>query len=176
MTLTQKGTRAATATAEDVLQSNPKSAASGKEEKEDDEISESKERDKAIAEWIGRPLKPPSSNKDKEDEDEEKDVGAPLASTENGSPGDKDDEGREDDQRQNGIYEREDTLLYNAEDNEEEASLGHKGADSSKRSEDKDEDDDVTSDKDINCDGNSDGGGDRNNGTGGGSAEWLRFL
>ena len=58
---------------------DPKSVASSKEEQEDDENLESKERNKAIAEWIGRPLKPPLSYEDKEYEDEEEYVGAPLA-------------------------------------------------------------------------------------------------
>ena len=39
---------------------------------------ESKKNKKCIAKWIGRPLKLPSSNKDAEDEDKEKDIGAPL--------------------------------------------------------------------------------------------------
>ena len=66
---------------------------------------ERKEHDKAIAEWIGRPLKPPSSNEDKEDEDKEENVGAPLASTEYVSPDNGDDEGREDDREDDGIYD-----------------------------------------------------------------------
>ena len=78
MTLTRKGTRAA-ATAEDILQSNHKSVASGEEEKEDDENLESEKREKDIAEWIDRPLKLASSNEDEEDEDEEEDAGATLA-------------------------------------------------------------------------------------------------
>ena len=73
MTLIQKGTRAAAAAvAEDILQSDPESVASGEEEREDDENLESKERNKSIAEWIGRPLKPPPINKEEEDEDENK--------------------------------------------------------------------------------------------------------
>ena len=64
MTLTQKGTRAEAATAEDILESEPKSIARSKKEKEDDENLEIKKRKKAIAEWIGRPLKPPSRNED----------------------------------------------------------------------------------------------------------------
>ena len=51
MILIQKGTRAAAAeaTAEDILQSDPKMVASGEEEKEDDKNLESKGRDKSIA-------------------------------------------------------------------------------------------------------------------------------
>ena len=74
----------------------------------------SKKRDKAIAEWISRPFKPPKHNKDNEDEDEEKDVGSHLASTEDNSPGDKYHEGYKDNQEDNFIYDREDTVLYNA--------------------------------------------------------------
>ena len=62
MTLTQKVTRAAAAaaaTVEDILQYDPKITARSEEEKEDDENLESKERDKVIAYWISRPLKPP---------------------------------------------------------------------------------------------------------------------
>ena len=67
MTLPLIGTRAATTTATDeyILHSDPKSVASDEEEKEDDENLESKERDKAIAEWIIRPLKPPLINEEK---------------------------------------------------------------------------------------------------------------
>ena len=61
MTLTRKVTREAAAakTAKDILESDPKTVASGEMEKEDDENLESKERDKVIAYWISRPLKPP---------------------------------------------------------------------------------------------------------------------
>ena len=81
---------------------------------------ESKKREKYIAEWIGRPLKPPLHNEDDENEDKEEDVGAPLASTEDSSLVDRGNKGREDDREDNGIYNCEDTMLYNAEDNEEE--------------------------------------------------------
>ena len=66
MTLTRKGTRAAAAaaTAKYILESDSGTIASGKKEKEDDENLEIKKRKKAIAEWIGRPLKPPSRNED----------------------------------------------------------------------------------------------------------------
>ena len=73
-------------------------------------------------------------------------------------PGDKDDEGREDDRDENGIYNRKYTVLYNAEDNEEEASSGHEVksslSDSSDISDNKDDDDNITGYKDINCNGN----------------------
>ena len=92
---------------------------------------ESKKREKYITEWIGRPLKPPSCNKEEEDEDEEESSGAPLSSTENGSPGDKDDEGCEDHREDNGIYKNEGTVLHDVKDNEEEASFGHEGESSS---------------------------------------------
>ena len=58
---------------------------------------ESKKGDKSIAEWIGRPFKSPSRNEYEEVEDKEEDVDAPLASTEDGSPGKEDDEGCEED-------------------------------------------------------------------------------
>ena len=61
----------------------------------------------------------PLGNEDKEYKYEEEYVGAPLDSIEESSSGDKDYEFREDD--------REDTVLYDAEKNEEEASLVHKG-------------------------------------------------
>ena len=96
MTLTQEVKRAAAATAEDILQSDHESIPSREEEKEDVESSEIKKREKYIAKWILQPLKMPLRNKDEEDEDKEEDVGAPLASTEDGPPGDEDDEGHED--------------------------------------------------------------------------------
>ena len=61
------------------------------------------------------PLKPPSSNKEEEDEDKEEYVGSTIASTEDGPPGYKDDEGCED----NHEDDHEDTALYDAKDNEE---------------------------------------------------------
>ena len=67
---------------------------SGKKEKYDDEHLEIKKCKKAIAEWIGRPFKPPARNEDEEDEDKEENVGAPLDSTKDSSPRDEDDEGR----------------------------------------------------------------------------------
>ena len=150
----------------------------GEKENEDDKNAQSKERDKSIAEWIGRPFKPPSRNEDEGDEDKEEDVGDPLDSIEYRSSGDKDDEGCEDNQEEGGIYNYEDTVVYDAEDNEEEASSWHEdelpSSKSSESSDDKDEEDNRTGAKDINCDGNR--GGDMNIGARGGSAEWLRFL
>ena len=60
MTLSQKETRtaAATAMARDILEFDPKTVGSGEKEKDDDTNSEIKMRDEAIAEWIGRPFKP----------------------------------------------------------------------------------------------------------------------
>ena len=78
ITLTQKGTGAEAATAKDISESDPKTVVSGKKEKEDDENLESKKRDKSTAECISWPFKPPSQNKDKENEDGEEKVGAPL--------------------------------------------------------------------------------------------------
>ena len=86
---------------------------------------ESKKREKYITEWIGRPLKLPSRNKEEEYEDEEESSCAPLSSTEDESLGDKDH--RED----NGIYDNEGTVLHDVKDNEEEASSGHEGESSS---------------------------------------------
>ena len=60
----------------------------------------------------------------------------------------EDNEGREDDQEDGGIYKRKDTMFYNDEYNEEEASLEHKGESSSSKlsdiSDNKDEEDDET--------------------------------
>ena len=133
MTLTQKGSRAATvaAMAEDILESDPETFASGKKEKDDDENSEIKKRDKAIAEWIGQPFKPPSRNKDKEDEDERKIFWCPSSFNRRTLPGETDDEGFADNREDDSIYDREDTVLYDDKDNKEEASLGHEGVSSS---------------------------------------------
>ena len=86
----------AAATADDILDSNPKSVARAEKEKEDDGNSDIKKREKSIVEWIGQPLKPPSRNEDEEDEDEAEYFGVLLSSTEDVSPGDKDNEGCED--------------------------------------------------------------------------------
>ena len=83
------------ATAKDKPYSDHKTITSGEKEIEDDENSDMKKRDKATAEWIGRPFKLPLRNENEEDEDEEEDVGAPLASIEDAPPGDEDDEGCE---------------------------------------------------------------------------------
>ena len=179
MTLTQKGTRVvAASTAEDILETDPETVASGKKEKEDDKSLDNKKRDKAIGEQIGGLFKPPSRNEDKEDEVKEEDVGAPIASTEEGSSGEEDNEGREDEREDDSIYNRKDTVLYNAEDNQEEASSGHEGQSSlsnlSESSDDGDEEEDGNGAKDINNDGN--GGADKNNGAVGGYVEWLSFL
>ena len=73
---------------------------------------EIEKREKDIVELIGRPLKRPSRNGDKE---EEEDVGATIASTYDRSPVEKDDESHGDDWED----DREDTVLYNAKENEE---------------------------------------------------------
>ena len=103
---------------------------------------ESKKRDRSIAGWIGRPFKPPLRNEDEEDENEEEYSVAPLSSTKDGSPRDKANEGRKEYQKDNSIYDRKDTVLYDVKDNKEEASLGHEGKSSSselsKNSDDKD--------------------------------------
>ena len=78
---------------------------------------ESKKRNKVIAEWIGRPFKPPSRNEDKEDEEKEEYVGAPLDSTEDGPPGNKENKSRGYDREDEGIYDRKDTVLYDAKYN-----------------------------------------------------------
>ena len=119
-------------------------------------------------------------NKDEDDEDKEEYVSAPLVSTEDLSPGNKDNEWCEYAHGDSGIYDHEDTVIYYAEDNKEEASSGHKGesslSDLSESSDDEDEDDDGTSEKDIKYDGDGDKGDDRNIGARVGSAEWLEFL
>ena len=120
-----KGKRAGSATylAGDILASDPKNVANGEKQKEDDGKSESKKRKRAIAARINRPLKFTSRNKDKEDKDKEEDFHSPLYSTEEGSPGNEEDKGSED----NRIYDREDIMLYKTKENKEEASLAHKG-------------------------------------------------
>ena len=92
---TRKGKRAVAvaAPAGDILESDPKRVAISKKEKEDDGNTESMKHDKAIVSCISQPLKLPLNNYDKEYEDEE----------EQGSPGDKDDEIREDDHEDNRI-------------------------------------------------------------------------
>ena len=60
-------------------------------------------------------------------------------------------------------------MIYDAKDNEEEASLGHEGellsTQSLESSDDEDEEDNVTVAKDINNDDNGDSGGVRNTST-----------
>ena len=70
--------------------------------------SEKLKRD--IAEWIGRPRKLPSSNKDEEAEGKKEDVGATQASTEDKSPIVEYEESREYEREDN----RKDTMLSNA--------------------------------------------------------------
>ena len=117
-------------------------------------------------------------NKDEEDEDKEEDASAPLASIEDVSPGDKDDEGFEDYWEDDGIYKHEDTVLYDAEDNEEEVLSRHKSellsSKSLNSSDNEDEEDYGISAEAIKE--NSEGGGDRNTSAGGRSAECIRFL
>ena len=130
--------------------------------------SEKRERD--ILERIGRPRKPPSSNKDEEYEGEEEDVRATQNSIEDNSPISEYEEGCEFYQEDN----RKDTVLSDAKNAEEEASSRHKGESSSsyslERSDDNDEDDEGTVSKYKNCygNGNGDGGGrgDRKTGAG----------
>ena len=85
MTLKRKVTRAATATAEEFLQSYHASIANVKEVEEDDETLDSEKRKIDIADWICQPRKPPSSNEDKEYKNKEEDVVATQASTEDNS-------------------------------------------------------------------------------------------
>ena len=73
MKLSQKGTRAlaaAVSTAKEFLQTNHKSVANGEEVKEDDETVDIEKHKRDNAEWINRPHKSPSSNKDKDAERE----------------------------------------------------------------------------------------------------------
>ena len=83
MKLTRKGTRAAAAAmAKDFPQSDHESVANGKEVEEDDAILDNEKCERDIADWIGQPCKPPSSNEDEEAEGDEEDVGATQASIE----------------------------------------------------------------------------------------------
>ena len=97
MTVTLKGKRAAaaSATAEECLQSKHKSVAKGKEVEEDDATSDSKKRKRDIADWIGQHREPPSINSDGEAEGKEKDAVATQESTEYKSSIEKYEEGRE---------------------------------------------------------------------------------
>ena len=108
------------------------------------------ESERDTVECIGRLQRLPSSNKDEESEVKEEDVGATQASTEYNSPIDEYEEGREYNQEDS----RKDTVLSNAKNTEEEASLRHKGESSSldlsERSDDSNEDDDRNNPKDNN--------------------------
>ena len=174
MTLTQTGTRAAAvaATSDEFPQSDHESVANGKEVKEDYETLDSEKREINIAEWIGWPRKPPSSNEDKEAEAKEEDAGATPASTEDKFHINEDNKVFEDDREDDHKY----TVLSDDENTKEEALSGHKSEllslDSSERSDDNDEDYDGTGAKDNNCDN----GGDRNTDARWGYAECLRFL
>ena len=68
MTLKQKigRTAVAVAMAKYILESEPETVVSGEKKKDEDENLESKKRDKAIAEWIGWPFKPPLHNEGEE--------------------------------------------------------------------------------------------------------------
>ena len=173
MTLTRKGTRAEATAAivEEFLQYDYKIIANSKEVQEDDATSDSKKRERDIADWIGRPRKPPLSNEDDEYEGKEEHVGATKASTEDNSPIDEYEEGRE----YNREDDRKETVILDAKKTEEEASLRHEGklpsSDLSERSYDNNDDDDGTGSKENNCYGDGDGGGDRNTGAEGGSTE-----
>ena len=103
MTKTQKVTRAAaaamaTATAKEFLKFDHESVVDGKEVEEDDASLGKEKRKRDIADWIGRPCKPPSSNKYEEAESEEEYVGATQSSTEDKSLIEKNKEVREYDQ------------------------------------------------------------------------------
>ena len=50
--------------AEEFLKSNHKSVANGEEVEEDDSTLDSERRKRDIADWIGRPREPSSSNED----------------------------------------------------------------------------------------------------------------
>ena len=69
-----------------ILEYDPKTVTSHEKGKNDDKNLESKELDKSIEEWIGRPFKPPLRNKYEEYEDKEEDFGTPLSSTEDAPP------------------------------------------------------------------------------------------
>ena len=70
---------------------------------------DSKKRERDIADWIGRPYKPPSRNEDEEAEGKEEDVGATQASTEDKSLIKEYEEGREfdweDDRKDTGLWD-----------------------------------------------------------------------
>ena len=64
MILPQKVTReaAAAATAKEFLQSDHQSVTNDKEVEEEDSTSDIEKCERDIADWIGRPCEPPSSN------------------------------------------------------------------------------------------------------------------
>ena len=97
MTVTQKVTRESTAAAmvKKFQKYNHESVANDKEEEEEDSTLDSKNHERDIADWIGRPREPLLRNEDKEDESEEEDVGATQASTEDNHPINKYEEGRD---------------------------------------------------------------------------------
>ena len=76
---------------------------------------------------------------------------------EKGSPSNEYDKGREDEREDDGIYDREDAVLYDAEENKEEVSSAHEGKssplESLESSEGNNEDGDRTVVKDIGGDG-----------------------
>ena len=117
----------AATTANFFLQSNHKRVANSKEVEEDDSTSDGKKRERDIADWIGRPCKPPSINKDEEAEGEEEDIGAAQASTEYNSPIDEYEKDCEYNQEDDHKY----TRLLNEKNTKEEASSRHKGESSS---------------------------------------------
>ena len=61
MTVTQKGTReaAATATEQECQKSDHKNVTNGKEEEEEGYTSDSEKHERDITDWIGQPRKPP---------------------------------------------------------------------------------------------------------------------
>ena len=105
-------------------------------------------------------LTPALRNEDEEYEEKEEDVGTPLDSTEEVSSSDKYGGGCEEYRKEDGIYDREETLLYDSEVNKEESSSAHEREspllELLESSEDEDEDDDGTGVDDINGDGRGD--------------------
>ena len=117
MTVTQNVTRGAAAaiTAKVSQKSEHESVADGEEEEEEDSTSDGEKRERDIADWIGRPREPPSSNKDEEAKGKEEDVGATQALIEDNSPINENEEDRE-------FYwedGRKDTVLSYAKNTEE---------------------------------------------------------
>ena len=152
MTVTQKGIKevAAASTAEEFQKYYQESVANGEEEKEEDSTLDREKRERDIADWIGRPVEPPSRNEDEEAEGEEEDVGATQASKEDNTPIDKYDGGREFEWEE----DREDTVLSDEKKTKIEASSRHEGesllSDSSDY-DDNDDDDDENGAKYNTC-------------------------